>query len=145
MEAQSAEFLYTDLHGLKFDVEALARSFVAEGRASMRDLISGLFEKNAIGEGKTRWGDKTPYYVLHIDKLADWWPHAQFIHIIRDGRDVALSLAREHDFGVYNAYHAARLWEQYVETGRALGSSLPASQYMELRYEDMLQDQDPSF
>ena len=142
MEAQSAEFLYTDLHGLKFDVETLTREFVAEGRRTIRDIITGLFEKNAVGEGKPRWGDKTPYYVLHIPKLLEWWPDAQIIHIVRDGRDVALSMfARRHDFGAYNTYLAAKQWEQYVEGGRKQGRQLPSSQYLELRYEDMIGDQ----
>lgn len=142
METQSAEFLHTDLQGLKFDVETLAREFVAEGRHSMRDIITGIFEKNAAGEGKPRWGDKTPYYVLHIPKLLEWWPDAQIIHLVRDGRDVALSMfARCHDFGVYNTYLAAKQWEQYVETGHMLGQQVPEGQYLELRYEDMISDQ----
>lgn len=142
MEARSAEFLHTDLHGVKFDIETLTREFSAEGRSTMRDIITALFEKNAAAEGKRRWGDKTPYYVLHIPKLLEWWPDAQIIHIIRDGRDVALSMfTRRHDFGAYNAYHAAKLWEQYVETGHTLGHAVPKGQYLELRYEDMLTDQ----
>ncbi|MGO9444357.1 MAG: sulfotransferase family protein [Thiobacillaceae bacterium] len=142
MYAQSANFLDTDLHGVKFDIERLTHEFVAEGRHTMRDLITGLFEKNAAGEGKRRWGDKTPYYVLHLPKLLEWWPNAQIIHIIRDGRDVALSLfARKHDFGVYNAYFAARYWEQYVETGHNLGKAINPAQYLEIRYEDLIADQ----
>jgi len=142
MELQSAEFLHTDLHGLKFDADTLALETVADGRQTMRDIISGLFEKNAAGEGKPRWGDKTPYYVLHIPKLLEWWPDAQVIHIIRDGRDVALSMfARRHDFRAYNTYHAARLWEQYVEAGHAFGQTVPAGQYLEVRYEDVISDQ----
>lgn len=142
MEAQSAEFLHTDMHGIKFDVETLAHEFVAEGRNNMRDIITGLFEKNAAGEGKLRWCEKTPYYVLHIPKLLEWWPDAQIIHVIRDGRDVALSmLARRHDFGVYNIYIAAKHWEHYVETGRALGRQVGEGQYLELRYEDLISDQ----
>lgn len=142
MYRQSAEFLDTDLHGMKFDIDALTATLVAQGRRTMRDLISGLFEMNAAGEGKPRWGDKTPYYVLHMPALLSWWPDAQFIHIVRDGRDVALSLfARKHDFGVFNTYFAARYWEQYVETGHAQGASMPAGRYLEIRYEDLLTDQ----
>lgn len=142
MEAQSAEFLHTDLHGMKFDIDSLTQEFTAKGCRTMRDIISGLFEKNAVGEGKPRWGDKTPYYVLHLDKLLDWWPDAQIIHIIRDGRDVALSMfARRHDFRAYNAYCVAKQWQQYVESGHEAGRLLPPSQYLELRYEDMIGDQ----
>lgn len=142
MEAQSAEFLHTDLHGLRFDTATLARELAERGCHSMRDVISGLFAMNASGESKRRWGDKTPYYVLHIPKLLEWWPDAQIIHIVRDGRDVALSMfARRHDFRTYNVYHAAKQWEQYVATGQGFGEKLASAQYLELRYEDMLNDQ----
>lgn len=139
MYAQSRDFLETDLHGLKFDVDALAGALHAEGRNTMPAIISGLFEKNAQGEGKSRWGDKTPYYVMHIPELIEWFPDAQIVHLIRDGRDVALSLfGRQHDFSVYNAYFAAEYWESYLGKGRALGAQLAPHQYMELRYEDLL-------
>jgi hypothetical protein len=139
MDSQSGEFLDTDLHGLKFDADTLARELHDEGRCSMPEIIAGLFEKNARGEGKVRWGDKTPYYVLHLPKLLEWFPDAQIIHIIRDGRDVALSLfGRCHDFGVYNVYHAAKYWQQYVEVGCEAGSQLGAETYMEVLYEDIL-------
>jgi len=139
----NAEFLDTDLHGVKFDVETLAQAFLAEGRANVRDVISGIFEHNARGMGKTRWGDKTPYYALHLDKLTAWWPDAKIIHLVRDGRDVALSLfGRQHDFGVYNVYYAAQYWQKYVDVCREQGRRLPAGQYLELRYEDVLDDQE---
>lgn len=139
MLAQNRGFLETDLHGLHFDVDTLADELHAEGRDTLPAIVSGLFEKNAHGEGKVRWGDKTPYYVMHIPKLLEWFPDAQIVHLIRDGRDVALSLfGRQHDFHVYNAYFAAEYWESYVERGRALGGALSSGQYLELRYEDLL-------
>lgn len=142
MYTQSAEFLETDLHGLRFDIERLADDLHSEGRHTVRDIVAGLFEKNAAGEGKARWGDKTPYYVLQLPRIFDWFPDAQVIHLIRDGRDVALSLfARAHDFAVYNTYHAAKYWEQYVTVGAEHGRKLGPERYMELRYEDILDDQ----
>lgn len=139
MHAQSRDFLETDLHGMRFDAGRLAAELHAQGRNSLPAIISGLFEKNARGEGKARWGDKTPYYVMHMQKLLEWFPTAQFVHLIRDGRDVALSLfGRRHDFGVYNAYFAAEYWESYIEKGRAQARTLPSGQYLELRYEDLL-------
>lgn len=138
----NAEFLDTDLHGVKFDVDTLATAFLNEGRSSVRDVISGIFEHNARGIGKTRWGDKTPYYALHLDKLIEWWPDARIIHLVRDGRDVALSLfGRRHDFSAYNVYYAAQYWQKYVDVCREQGKKLPVGQYLELRYEDVLNDQ----
>lgn len=139
----NAEFLDTDLHGVKFDVDALAAAFQDEGRSSVRDVISGIFEHNARGMGKTRWGDKTPYYALHLDKLIAWWPDARIIHLVRDGRDVALSLfGRRHDFSAYNIYYAAQYWQKYVDVCREQGRQLPAGHYLELRYEDVLNDKE---
>ena len=136
-------FLYGDLHGMKFDVDRLTEEFLTEGRASVRDVIQGIFEKNAAGLGKTRWGDKTPYYALHLDKLITWWPDAKFIHLVRDGRDVALSLfGRKHDFSAYNMYYAAQYWQKYVDVCREQGGHLAAGQYLEIRYEDILNDKD---
>ncbi len=139
MYRQSRAFLETDLHGLRFDPEALAERFHAEGRDTIPAIIAGLYEANAAGENKPRWGEKTPYYVLHMPLLLEMFPGAQFIHVIRDGRDVLLSLfGRRDDFGVYNSYYGARYWEQYVATGQHLGRQLPPDRYLEIRYEDLL-------
>jgi hypothetical protein len=137
----SANFLETDLHGMRFDIETLSRELRAQGRDTIPKIIAGLFEKNARGEGKARWGDKTPYYILHLRTIKDMFPTAQIIHLIRDGRDCALSmLSRKYDLGIYNTYHAAKHWQQYVETGQAIGRELGSDVYHEIRYEDILAD-----
>lgn len=139
MYQQSAEFLDTDLHGIKFDIDWLTNELLTEGKRSIADIISALFKKNALGEGKQRWGDKTPYYVLHMKTLQAMFPSAQFIHLIRDGRDCALSMfERKHDFCVYNTFFAAKYWEIYVDGGRRVGRELGDKTYHEVRYEDLL-------
>jgi hypothetical protein len=139
MYNQSADFLDTDLHGIKFDIDRLANELFIEGNHSIADIVSALFEKNALGEGKQRWGDKTPYYVLHMKTLQEMFPSAQFIHLIRDGRDCALSMfERKHDFRVYNTFFAAKYWEIYIDGGRRLGKELGGKVYHEVRYEDLL-------
>jgi len=141
MYTQSADFLDTDIHGINFDIDRLSNEFKQEGRNSIASIISGLFEKNAQGEGKQRWGDKTPYYVLHMKTILTMFPNAQFIHLIRDGRDCALSMFdREHDFGVYNTFFAAKYWEIYIELGRQMGRELGNETYHEIRYEDLIDD-----
>lgn len=139
MYRRNADFLDTDLHGIRFDVDSLAAELWKEGRNTPATIISGLFEKNAHGEGKPRWGDKTPYYVLHLPKIIEWFPGAQIIHLIRDGRDCSLSLInRRHDFNVYNSYQAAKYWQHYVRVGRERGKLLGPDTYIETRYEDLL-------
>jgi len=141
MYRRSADFLDTDLHGFKFDIDTCAKRLHSKGCNTLPDIVAGLFSENAAGEGKIRWGDKTPYYVLHLPKILDWFPDAQVIHLVRDGRDCALSLfSRRHDFRVYNTYHAAKYWQQYVEAGRAWGLEAGGHIYLEIRYEDILAD-----
>ncbi len=141
MHRRNAGFLDTDLHGIRFHVDDLVDRFVAEKRTTIPDLVRGLLETNAVGEGKVRWGDKTPYYVLHLPTVLEMFPDAQIIHIIRDGRDCALSMFnRRHDFSVYNTYSAATYWAHYVETGQRHGRALNRDKYLEIRYEDLVRE-----
>lgn len=133
-----SEFLDTDLHGIKFDTKETAKLLCRRGVRDAVSLVDELFKLNAMGEGKCIWIDKTPYYVRHIDFLADRFPSSKFIHVIRDGRDVSLSMIeRKWDFHVFNEYEGARQWEWYVNEGRRSGADL-GSRYFEIRYEDLI-------
>src|SRR6478672_851702 len=56
------------------------------------DAVRAVFAAYAAARGKPRYADKTPHYVSHLPELAARFPEAQFVHVVRDGRDVALSL-----------------------------------------------------
>lgn len=60
---------------------------------SYEHLVSSVYRLHALSNGKhdVRWGDKNNYYLNHIDELANLFPSAQFVHIVRDCRDVACS------------------------------------------------------
>lgn len=131
-------FFDEDVHGIKYDVDSLAEILYQKGCSTLPEIISGIFQENAKAEGKTRWGDKTPYYILHLDTLLEMFPDAQIIHLIRDGRDCALSmLERKRDLQIFNIYHAAYIWNRYVTAGQGFGTEHP-DYYFELRYEDIL-------
>lgn len=143
MRRLQTDFIDTDFHGMRFDAPALADEFHAKGIRTVQGLIGAVFQKNAEGEGKVRWLDKTPYYVLHLPKILELYPDAQFVHIIRDGRDSVLSmLERSRDLCVYNTYHGAKLWQQFVEVGQIEGKKLGNKIYFELHYEDILAEPD---
>ncbi len=63
--------------------------------ASVVRFAEGFFRDYATAQGKARWGDKTPRNIRALPRLLHQFPAARFIHIIRDGRDVACSL-RNH-------------------------------------------------
>lgn len=101
--------------------------------------IAAAFGAYARVQGKRRWGDKTPRYVEHIPLIATLWDDARFIHLIRDGRDVALSYA-DVPFGPKTVGRAARLWGRRVKAGCDAGRALPAGRYLEVNYEDVVDD-----
>lgn len=107
---------------------------------SYRSVVSRLFDTYARQEHKERWGDKTPSYVLHVPTLLHLFPGCQIIHIYRDGRDVALSQFTHPSGQSRNAYIAAMNWTRLVSVGRAVGATLPAQQYTEVRYESLIDD-----
>jgi hypothetical protein len=102
-------------------------------------MIDELFQTWARKEGKPRWGDKTPKNILHMHTLRSIFPQARFIHVYRDGRDVARSLISS-PIGPENWFTAALHWRTLVETGRRDGAALPKGQYIEVRYETLLSD-----
>jgi len=96
-------------------------------------VVEALYMSYAEFHGKVRWGDKTPVYVRLIPMLADLFPTARFIHMIRDGRDVALSYLSV-------PWGPTTVWEADVSAGRAAGASLGDDRYLEVRYEDLVAD-----
>jgi hypothetical protein len=62
----------------------------ARERAVYRGTYRWLLRAN--GEGDLRFAEKTPRNSFSVALLAEWFPDASFVHIVRDGRDVALSL-----------------------------------------------------
>jgi hypothetical protein len=111
---------------------------IAWARRSTEDLIA-LF---AAKTGKPRWAEKTPAHVFHIDLIHEVFPRAQFVHMIRNGRDVVRSL-QNMAFAPRAIRWSSRRWVDSVKAGRALGQKLPADQYCEVRYEDLIREPRP--
>lgn len=82
-----------------------------------------------------RWGDKTPGYVKHMREIQSYLPEARFIHLIRDGRDVALSVLRQ-PWGPQTIEAAAEKWRSRVLRGRSQAPYLGF--YMEVKFEDLV-------
>ncbi len=88
--------------------------------------------------GKRSWGDKTPLYGGHMKAIQELLPEAHFIHIIRDGRDVALSLGGLWFSPGDSAEELARHWRERIEATRAQAAD--CRHYTEVRYEDLVRN-----
>jgi hypothetical protein len=113
-------------------------------------FVSGVFDLYGRSQGKRLVGDKSPGYVRKIPMLRALFPEAKFVHLIRDGREVWLSVAGwkkgERSAGRFATWKADPLattalwWERSVRLGREAGASLGPSLYREVRYDDLVQD-----
>jgi hypothetical protein len=93
-----------------------------------------------------RWAVYDPGNVLRVETIKREIPNALFVHIIRDGRDVALSLRKLGDFNPLpwnrkprSLEETALYWEWMVQKGRSFGQKIPRD-YMEIRFEGLLGD-----
>ena len=76
----------------RFGLNAGEVDATAKGCSTFIEFVSRLYELRARKAGKTLSGEKTPNYVRFMPILHDWFPRSRFIHIVRDGRDVSLSM-----------------------------------------------------
>ncbi len=111
------------------------------------EAISAVFATYAAAQGKQRWGDKTPLYMQHLPVLERLFPDARYVHLIRDGRDAALSflsvpagLMTEGWGHPRDAQGFACQWATEVAAARALGARVGSERYLELRYEALVAD-----
>ena len=107
------------------------------------DFLRIVMQEIARKQGVRRWADCTPDHLLYMAEIKRQIPEALFIHIIRDGRDVALSYAkqgwshplpwdRNESLGVAGLY-----WEWIVRKGREQGERL-GTDYKEVRFEELI-------
>jgi hypothetical protein len=125
-------------------VEPLIRGALAESRAT-GEFLPRLMARITETQQMERWLEGTPAHVLYMNAIKASVPDALFVHVIRDGRDCALSTAkhqwvsrigldRHRGTGV-----AALYWESMVRAGRAYGRRNPRD-YHEVRFEDLVSD-----
>lgn len=101
---------------------------------SLAGVLDAIFGYFAARENKQRWCEKTPQHVQHLVALSQQFPAAKFIHVIRDGRDCAVSFhrrwLRQPQLTIFR-------WKKVVTIGREQGRQLGPERYLEVRYEDL--------
>lgn len=137
--------LVTSVHtwgDFHLDAAELAARLVpqhADGSFDLTRAVRMFYTLYAERFSKPRWGDKSPPYVQCIEDLARLIPEACFIHMIRDGRDVALSY-KDKWFGPggQGVGEAARFWKTTILNARVQAAGLPAGRYCEVHFEELV-------
>jgi hypothetical protein len=126
------------------DAEEVKEKVMGECRNG-GDFLRLVMQAMARRQNVERWADSTPEHVLYLDRIKATIPNALVIHIIRDGRDVALSLQKQAWIRPFpwdrakSLEVAALYWEWIVEEGRKRGKVL-GRDYVEIHYEDLVQN-----
>lgn len=124
----------------------------ARGGSSYQEFVSALYSSYAGMHGKPLGGEKTPDYARYLPVLHGLFPWAKIVHLIRDGRNVALSALEwaRQDKGpgrfrlwVESPIAVCALWWRWqVSTGRCDGAALGPQLYDEIRYEELVSKPD---
>jgi len=107
------------------------------------DFLRIIMEQMCAKQGVERWAETTPEHLLYLRRIKETIPDALIIHVIRDGRDVALSWEKLRQIRPLPwdrkrlAMAAGIHWEWIVARGRAVGRTL-GSDYLEVHYEDVV-------
>ena len=134
----------------KMGVSRLELETILETRTKLPfdSFVEQIFDLYGRKHGKKLVGDKTPGYVRFIKLLHGLFPDAKFIHLVRDGRDVGLSMlawnrlhktaGRIRSFEDDPVTTMALYWEWLVRLGLEGGAALPEGYYHQVAYESMV-------
>lgn len=123
----------------RLDADRLRARFEDIEPFGVAEAARAFYELCAESAAKPRWGDKSPSYRRRMRRIQAVLPEARFVHIVRDGRDVALSLM-EVPWGPRTVTEAAQTWAADIRRARRQATRL--RHYMELRYEDLVAEPD---
>ena len=111
-------------------------------RVRPRGAVRAFYELYAEKQGKPRWGDKTPGYTMEMRQISRVLPEARFVHVIRDGRAVALSRMRTLALRPTEIDKVANRWRKRLLKARRQGGKL--DHYLEIRYETLVREPEPT-
>lgn len=135
---------------LGIDRDKLVRLIGFSKSLSYSSFVTGIFDLYGEANGKQLVGDKTSGYVRNLHVLHTLWPRAKFVHLIRDGRDVCLSIINWSKADRATGFFAtwaedpvsttALWWQCNVQLGREVGYPLGPDLCYEIRYESLVAD-----
>ena len=133
----------------RLDLDERVLDDAAAGATTFSDLVARIYDEFGRARGKALAGEKTPRYVRYLPLLHALFPNAHVVHLIRDGRDVALSTLEwarpDRGPGRFDLWSESPLatcalsWRWHVSTGLHDAGTLGAL-YEEVRYEDLVAD-----
>ena len=139
--------LARDLGGIgqlkEFEVALDSQSLadrIGQGRKDLPGVLQAFYDELLKGSGKYRIGDKTPNNGPYLDRIARTFPQAKILHLVRDGRDVALSsMGSRGGINFRNTFELGVGWGNGNLRRAEFGDRQPG-RYLRLYYEDLVRD-----
>jgi hypothetical protein len=105
----------------------------------IKDILDLIYNHHLNLEKKSRWGDKTPPYIRILPELATLYPEAKFIHLVRDGHDVAKSFRNQGWNGKWLFRNTVE-WKEAITLYNSYKRTKLADRIFEVKYENMVLD-----
>lgn len=102
------------------------------------DVVNIVYHDHLRCSGKPRFGDKTPPYIDIVPELCELYPDAKFIHLVRDGRDVAISYIDLRWDG--RCYEPDWVWSSAMRRREEYRPLPLESRILDVKYEDLVSD-----
>jgi hypothetical protein len=118
-------------------VERFEASFAEDRVAAGRRLVKDLIDPAAAQQKRGAWVETTPNTAQAAPTLVQMFPQARFIHMARDGRDVACSLARL-GWGPEDPVEGIDFWAERLRRAEAGIQQVPEGQALVLQLEDLV-------
>lgn len=122
--------------GRYFDYVGHFKEDLRYPQMDLRELLTGLFDHICYSYKKDVFLEQTPWYGQRLDILRDLFPGMKVIHVVRDGRDVAVSFSRT-PWWSKNIKDNLLQWEKEVNVIHDFGGKNQGA-FIETRYEDLV-------
>jgi len=100
-------------------------------------VVAAFHAEYARAHGKSRWANIDIATLDNMHVADRWFPNARFVHIVRDGRDVAIS-NQTMPYGAGNIAECAEAWKRRITISLRMGDILGPDRYLPFRYESLI-------
>jgi hypothetical protein len=112
------------------------RTFALDRASAAREFFYSLADAQ-IKKDALYFGDSTPVNMMHADQIHELLPEARFINVLRDGRDVAVSISKER-WGPNDPYEALSWWANRVHRAAVALKRVDPDSVLQYRIEDLI-------
>jgi Sulfotransferase family len=137
---EAASYLFSKVHEKPIpDYYGITReeiiAYLKQRERSCPAILESLTDTYMRRHGKQRWVEKTPTHIMYLHEVRRYYPDAPIVRIVRDPRDVALSLLNV-PWGPSSFANAVLLWRRLDEFGASFFGA--DRNCFTLRFEDLV-------